>query len=205
MLSLNQNGYDNKELYYYNLKEQNKISLEELSKIDNSYVMKYSRYHIDIEVLKPFIESGELNINSLKDTFINYARLTCNAYIELGVDIELSDGNTYHFSLSIEDQQNIKNAVDVANLTQSSVPYHADGELCTMFSIADINKIYINSIMHITYHTTYFNMLKNYIQNCDDIETIIKSYYLIELPKEYNNKLNEIITQSSNVVGTIDI
>ena len=203
MLSLPQTTYNNKELYHYNLIEQNKITLDELSNIDSSYSMKYSRYYLNIEELRPFIESGEVELESLKDTFIKYARLMCNAYIELGTDIELNDGNTYHFSLSIEDQQNIKSAVDFANLTQSSVPYHADGELCTMFSVEDINKIYANSIMYITYHTTYFNMLKNYIQSCNDAETIIKSYYLMELPEEYNNKLNDIISQSKNVINNI--
>jgi hypothetical protein len=203
MLSLAQTTYNNKELYYYNLIEQNKMNMEELSTIDSSYPMKYSRYCLNIEELRPFIESGELELESLKDTFIKYARLMCNAYIGLGTDIELNDGNIYHFSLSIEDQQNIKNAVDVANLTKTPVPYHADGELCKMFSVEDINKIYTNSIMYITYHTTYFNMLKNYIQSCNDAETIIKSYYLMQLSEEYNNKLNEIIIQSKNVINNI--
>lgn len=203
MLSLAQTTYNNKELYYYNLIEQNKMNMEELSTIDSSYPMKYFRYCLNIEELKPFIESEELELESLKDTFIKYARLMCNAYIELGTDIELSDGNTYHFSLSIEDQQNIKNAVDVANFTKSEVPYHADGELCTMFSVEDINKVYTDAIMYITYHTTYFNMLKHYILNCADMETIIRSYYLMELPEIYNNKLNDIVFKSSNVVKNI--
>lgn len=202
MLSLNGKRVNKQELLYYNLIEQNKMTLEELSNIDNSYSMNYSKYYVNINNLRAFIETGEIILETLKENFIKYAKLMCNAYIELGTDIKLSDGNTYHFSLSIEDQQNIKSAIDFANLTQSPVPYHADGELCKMFSVQDINKIYAESIMYITYQTTYFNMLKHCIQNCDDAETIIKSYYLMELPEEYNNKLNDIITQSRDVVST---
>lgn len=201
MLSLNEHC-TNKELYYYNIVEQGIIDLEELSNINASYSSNYSIYFIDIEQQRPFIETEENFLEEVKENFIKYAKTMCNAYIELGTDIKLSDGNTYHFSLSIEDQQNIKSAIDFANLTQSSVPYHADGELCKMFSVQDINKIYAESIMYITYQTTYFNMLKHCIQNCDDAETIIKSYYLMELPEEYNNKLNEIISQSRDIVNT---
>lgn len=203
MLSLSANIYNNKELYCYNLVEQNILTSEELSAIDSSYFIKFSNCYVDIEQLRHFIENGDIILETLKENFINYSKIMCNAYIELGTDIELSDGNIYHFSLSIEDQQNIKNAVDVANLTKAPVPYHADGELCTMFSVQDINKVYIDTIMYITYQTTYFNMLKHYIQNCDDAETIIKSYYLMELPEEYNNKLDDIISQSQNVVNVI--
>lgn len=205
MLSIDEKNYSNEELYYYNLVEQNKITLEELGQVNINYPIKYSNCFVDIEAQRPFLETGENILEEVKENFIKYARIMCNAYIELGTDIALSDGNTYHFSLSIEDQQNIKNAVDVANLTQSSVPYHADGQLCTMFSMEDINKVYIESVMYITYQTTYFNMLKNYIENCVDAETIINSYYFMELPEEYNEKLNDIITQSKNIASIVNV
>lgn len=203
MLSIDEKNYSNEELYYYNLVEQNKITLEELGQVNINYPIKYSNCFVDIETQRPFLETEENILEEVKENFIKYAKLMCSAYIELGVDIELSDGNTYHFSLTSEDQQNINLAYELANLTKESVPYHADNNTCKLYTVEDISKIHFESAIHITYYQTCFNLLKEYIKNCNDAETIIKSYYLMKLPDEYDEILNAIIAHSQTLMSSI--
>ena len=47
----------------------------------------------------------------------------------------------------------------------------------------------------ITYHTTYFNLLKHTILDMTDIEEVKKVEYGTELSPEYQTILNTILTQ----------
>jgi len=38
-----------------------------------------------------------------------------------------------------------------------------------------------------TYHTTYYNALKNYVNSLDDVHQITEIQYGIELPEEYQS------------------
>ncbi len=63
----------------------------------------------------------------------------CEKTIFNGIDVILSDGSLKHFSLKTEDQINLNGLVNQVSLgtikAENGVPYHADGELCTLFSI----------------------------------------------------------------------
>lgn len=109
----------------------------------------------------------------------------CNQTIENGIDVNMSDGKTHHFSLTTQDQLNLISLQAMVDQGQELIPYHADGELCKFYSSTDIHKIITAAAQFKTYHTTYYNALKNYVQSLDDIHTISEIKYGIELPEEY--------------------
>lgn len=113
----------------------------------------------------------------------------CNSVIEYGVDVELSSGQTKHFSLTIEDQLNLVSFQNLAASGIESVPYHADGELCTYYSINDINAIINAATKFKTYHTTYFNSLKNWISSMKTKEEILAVNYGDPIPEEYQSEV----------------
>lgn len=118
--------------------------------------------------------------------------------IHAGTNITLSDGNTYHFSFSDQDQFQIgfltaaaKNAAMLETLglatneTDTDYPWHADGCDCIFYSREDM--ITIGTVMHsyVTRHNSYFHALRNYIQALTNPLNIVNIRYGIKVPKRY--------------------
>ena len=89
----------------------------------------------------------------------------CQQKIIEGCNIVLSIG-TQHFKFNNEDQMNITRLMNNLQLSRNTkVLYHSSGNKVEYYSAADFTKIYNEMNKHITYHTTYFNLLKNCINN----------------------------------------
>lgn len=140
------------------------------------------------------IPEDTTSIEFLKTSKINEMSYTCNQLIESGFDVELSDGLTHHFSLTTQDQLNLITLSNMAAQGVQQIPYHADGELCCFYSPADINTIVNQATVFKTYHTTYYNALKNYINHLDNIEDIAAVTYGMELPLEYQTDVLKALT-----------
>ena len=124
---------------------------------------------------EPTIEDPKIpepDIESVKASLINQMSNECNRIILNGVDLEMSDEKTYHFSMQIEDQLKIQALALKVKNGETELPYHADGEPCRFFSVDEI--LALNQAMEylITYQTTYFNSLRTYVQNIKDIDTL---------------------------------
>lgn len=109
----------------------------------------------------------------------------CNAAITGGVDVELSDGVTYHYSLTLEDQLNMMNLQAMVASGSESVPYHADGEECRYYSAAEFSAIAEAATAWKLYHESYFNSLRSYIRSMTTVEEIEAATYGMEIPAEY--------------------
>ena len=109
----------------------------------------------------------------------------CNQTIEKGVDVTLSDDQSHHFSLTTQDQLNLISLQTMIISGQTSIPYHADNEPCRFFSSDKLKIVLTVAMNYITYHESYFNSLKTYINSFEDIESISKIEYGIEIPEEY--------------------
>ena len=109
---------------------------------------------------------------------------TCRATIEAGFDITLTDGQSHHFSLDTQDQLNLITLSALTD-TQEQIPYHADGEVCRFFTAVEMKLIIATATQYKVYHTTYYNALKNYINDLDTVEAIAAIQYGDELPDEY--------------------
>lgn len=128
--------------------------------------------------------------------------------IHKGTDITLSDGNTYHFSFSDQDQFQIgflatsaKTAAMLesmglpTNETPTDYPWHADGGDCIFYSRKDM--IMIGTVMqnYITYHNSYFHALRNYIRELNNPLKIIEIEYGIEVPAMYCGDVYQTIAR----------
>ena len=168
------------------------------------YVELYEALKIDQEItyakeIEENIENQEIyedttSINFIRSTKIKEMSYTCNKIIERGFDIELQ-GETHHFSLTVQDQLNLITLSSMAAQGIQQIPYHADGELCKFYSPEEINAIVNTATMFKTYHTTYYNGLKAYINSLDNIEDISEITYGIDLPEEYQTDVWKEINQ----------
>ena len=82
----------------------------------------------------------------------------CSAAITAGMDVETTQG-TEHFSLQETDQINLTTALSAVQSGAAGYPYHADGQLCRLFTAAEIQAIAVASVKHKLYHTTLCNHL----------------------------------------------
>ncbi len=125
---------------------------------------------------------------------------TCSGRIEQGVAVKLSDGRVYNFSCTLEDQLNMQ-ALQAEILSGATeVIYHANNKPCKNFSAEDFSKILQASRKCIKYHTTYFNLLKNYVKQQQDVNLIADIYYGIDIlsldsSEEARQLMKEVINE----------
>ena len=137
------------------------------------------------------IEAG--SVAFIKDAKLREMSATCRQTIESGFDLELR-GETQHFSLDTQDQLNLISLSEMAK-TQTLIPYHADGEVCTFYTNEEINSIVETATAFKIYHTTYYNALKTYINALETIEEISAITYGVEIPDEYKSEVLRVIEQ----------
>ena len=128
-----------------------------------------------------------ITLDYLKTQKIKEMSYYCNQAIVNGFDVELSDGRTHHFSLTVQDQLNLITLSSLAASGVDNIPYHADGELCEFFSVNDIQMIVKAATELKTYHTTYYNSLKLFIQSLGDRDDVANVIYGANIPDEYKS------------------
>jgi len=148
---------------------------------------------------EPTIEEYQypiIPIETLKLNKIDEMDKTCHQVIEEGFDIELEDGEEHHFSLKDEDQVLIQALKLKVEKGETFLPYHANGELCRIFTANEV--IALNTMMEqvITYNTTYFNSLRNFIQHLDNRDTINSIEWGSEIPAQYKSEVLVILENS---------
>lgn len=109
----------------------------------------------------------------------------CQQTIFEGFDAELSDGRVKHFTLKVEDQLNLLTLSTLLTSGTESVPYHADDELCEYYSAADMTLIIAQAMEFKTYHTSYYNSLKNWVESMKSITEVGSVAYGDEIPSEF--------------------
>lgn len=123
----------------------------------------------------------------------------CNSVITNGFDVELSDENTYHFSLTTQDQLNLITLSAMVSSGETAIPYHADGELCKFYSAEDITTIVSTATAFKTYQVSYYNALRAYVESMTDITSVGAVTYGIAIPEEYQSDvLKALIAQQES-------
>lgn len=140
----------------------------------------------------------EMTVTFVKDAKIKEMKSTCKSTIENGIDVVLTDGETYHFSLTTQDQLNLTTLSAMVSAGETSIPYHADNEPCKYYSVEDILTIVTEAKNHIAYHTTYYNSLKLYISSLRSINTISAIVYGCEIPEKYQSEVLVTLLSSEN-------
>lgn len=156
--------------------------------------MQYSEANMAIAQKEAFGEIAIEYTDITQEEVIAAMSDACNQAIVSGVDVTLSDGGTYHFGLSIEDQINMMNLQSMVLSGAESVPYHADGAGCRYYSADDFNKIAEAATAWKLYHESYFNSLREYIKSLDTNEELGNVEYGMEIPEEYQTDVLQQLT-----------
>lgn len=141
------------------------------------------------------------NIADLRAAKTAAMSAACNAAITAGMDVTTSQG-TEHFSLQETDQINLTAAVTAVQQGAAGYPYHADGELCRMFTAAEIGAVGESSIAHKLYHTTYCNHLFAWIRRASAAE-LSGITYGAELPEDLAASMQALLTQAGSTTGEV--
>lgn len=147
----------------------------------------------------PEPEIPEPTLEEIKSQKIAELSIICNQSIIHGVTMEI-DGEQKLFSYKTEDQSNLLNALQLARATKMSMPYHADGCDCRLFSPEEITQLYVLEMTNLTHNQTYMNQLKMYIESLDDKLAVEAVLYGNELTGKYLETYNMIMEQSKLVI-----
>lgn len=160
----------------------------------------------NIKSVVGIVNTNSMTLEEFRDYYKEQIGKQCTAAIESGLAIETSLGNQ-HFSYTIEDQSNVKDLVMTAELTDFTLPlpYHANGELCTLYPATDILKIYMSLSANKTYHTTYCNVLNAMLKDAKDIDSIKKITYGMEIVDEkYTDVIKTIIESKDALLAAVE-
>lgn len=122
---------------------------------------------------------------------------SCNAAITAGMDVETTQG-TEHFSLQETDQINLTTALSAVQSGAAGYPYHADGQLCRLFTAAEIQAIAAASVKHKLYHTTLCNHLLTWARRAETKEELSGITYSADgLPEDLASNMAAVLAASA--------
>lgn len=125
----------------------------------------------------------------------------CNSAIVAGLDVETSQG-TEHFSLQETDQINLTAAYNAILSGAASYPYHADGQLCRMFTAEEITALSNASISHKLYHTTLCNHLLTWARRAETAEELRGIAYSADgLPEDLAANMARVLAASAAITA----
>lgn len=112
----------------------------------------------------------------------------CGQTVCAGLDVTLSTG-TEHFSLSQSDQLNLFGLQAQLATGVDQIVYHADGKPCKFYTVADIKILIEKAMSHATYHVTYGNSLKMWVDTIETKEELELISYGSTIPEEYQSEV----------------
>ena len=122
---------------------------------------------------------------------------SCNAAITAGMDVETTQG-TEHFSLQETDQINLTTALSAVQSGAAGYPYHADGQLCRLFTAAEIQAIAAASVKHKLYHTTLCNHLLTWARRAETKEELSGITYAADgMPEDLAANMAAVLAASA--------
>lgn len=122
---------------------------------------------------------------------------SCNAAITAGMDVETTQG-TEHFALEETDQINLTTALSAVQSGAAGYLYHADGQLCRLFTAAEIQAIAAASVRHKLYHTTLCNHLLTWARRAETKEELSGITYSADgLPDDLASNMAAVLAASA--------
>ena len=126
------------------------------------------------------------DLTDIKSTKIAEIKQSCESYIYTGTEVSLPNNTVEHFSYTLADQSNISEMFTAVMAGATEYPYHADGEICKIYSKEQIVTIYGTLSLFKTEATTYHNSLKAQVNAMTDVDAIIAvKFKETELTGEY--------------------
>lgn len=158
----------------------------------------------DIEARTAFNASKTDPIEKVKAAKLVEISKACNDAIIAGVDVETSQG-VEHFSLEETDQINLNAALQAVAQGATHYPYHADKQLCRMFSAEEILAVVEVGTNHKVYHTTLCNHLLVWVRRAETVEEVKNITYSADnLPEDLAANM-QIILNPAPVIDPIEV
>lgn len=146
------------------------------------------------EKINPTIDIEECSLDELKAWQKKQVNVACKEAIEAGVDVELSDGKTYHFSYKAEDQINyVEMRQEIEHDGYTTVPYHPDNGDCTIYSSDDMKKIIKAQIANKFVLTTKCNAYHGMIKDAEDKAAVSDIVWGSDLSEKRQADFNKIV------------
>lgn len=138
-------------------------------------------------------QNARLESGGVRELKLETVSSACQFTIHSGIDVEMDNGTVGHFSLTEEDQINITNAYAAILNGASGYLYHADGELCRLFSAKEISDITLEATKYKIYHTTYCNHLNYWIKRCSSMDELSTIQYGASLPTDLADHMSIVL------------
>ena len=142
--------------------------------------------------------------DSIKAKKISEIKQDCEGYIYAGTDVTYADGTVEHFTYTLADQSNISEMFTAVMAGATEYPYHADGEICKIYTKEQIVAIYGTLSLFKTEATTYHNSLKAQINAMTDTDAISTTKFKeTELTGEYLTNYTAMMTSAQTQLNAI--
>ena len=142
--------------------------------------------------------------DSIKAEKITEIKKDCEDYIYAGTSVTYSDGATEHFTYNLADQSNISEMFTAIMAGATEYPYHADGEICKIYTKEQIVTIYGTLSLFKTEATTYHNSLKAQINAMTDADAISAiKFKETELTGEYLTNYTAMMASAQTQLNAI--
>lgn len=138
-------------------------------------------------------------LEEVKSSKISMMSSTAQTMIYAGITMDIN-GEPEAFSYNAEDQSNIDNLFEAVIGTDNSIYYHSNSNFCKEYSADQTLVLWAKEKINKNYHTTYFNMMREYIRSFtsdEDRETIGNINYGDTLTGIYAETMNAACTQNS--------
>ena len=142
--------------------------------------------------------------DSAKAEKINEIKKNCEDYIYAGTDVTYADGVKEHFTYTLADQSNISEMFTAVMAGATEYPYHADGEICKIYTKEQIVTIYGTLSLFKTEATTYHNSLKAQINGMTDADAISAiKFKETELTGEYLTNYDAMMASAQTQLNAV--
>ena len=143
-------------------------------------------------------------LNTTKTAKLTEISKSCEDYIYAGTNVTFSDSTTEHFTYTLADQSNISEMFTAIMAGATEYPYHADGEICKIYTKEQIITIYGTLSLFKTEATTYHNSLKAQINAMTDIDAISAiKFKETELTGEYLTNYTAMMASAQTQLNAI--
>ena len=188
--------YDSFENISYSGNNELLVTLKQVNLIEQ---VKQLKQKID-----PVVNLDAMIIEERRKYEIEKIRKAVQEDIFNGIDVDLSNGNTEHFDLTLEDQANLS-SLYLTSITShgliTSLPYHSKGNLCREYPVEDIIRIYVAMQKFIALKTTVANFTIQRALKVVDANDFADVYYGMTFGTEETSQINEIMLSTE---ATID-
>lgn len=161
-----------------------------------------------IEVNQEALDAYKATLPDLTDSIkaekIAEIKKDCEDYIYAGTNVTYSDGTTEHFTYTLADQSNISEMFTAIMAGATEYPYHADGEICKIYSKEQIVTIYGTLSLFKTETTTYHNSLKAQVNAMTDADAITAvKFKETKLTGEYLENYAAMMTSAQTQLNAV--